>query len=84
MVKVKNKNTITTSLTGFLLKFKNFTFFSCKISLIKCLIDKSIKSCNICNFFYNDTKNIKSNLAILINKIIKNTSIISFLGTKII
>ena len=33
--------------TGLLLNFKNFTSFSCKISLIKCLIDRLFKICNI-------------------------------------
>ena len=32
--------------TGLLLNFKGFTSFSYKISLIKCLIDKSFKICN--------------------------------------
>ena len=33
--------------TGRLLNFKRFTSFSYKISLIKCLIDRSFKICNI-------------------------------------
>ena len=32
--------------TGLLLNFKSFTSFSYKISLIKCLIDRSFKICN--------------------------------------
>ena len=32
---------------GFLLNFKSFTSFSYKISVIKCLIDRSFKICNI-------------------------------------
>ena len=32
--------------TGLLLNFKNLTSFSYKISLIKCLIDRSLKICN--------------------------------------
>ena len=32
--------------TGLLLNFKSFTWFSYKISLIKCLIDRSFKICN--------------------------------------
>ena len=58
--------------TGFLLNFKSFTSFSCKISLIKCLVD-----CNNWNSFHNDIENIKSNLiknaypSFLINKVIK-------------
>ena len=48
--------------TGLLLSFKNFTSFSYKISLIKCLIDRSFKICNNCNSFHNDIENIKSNL----------------------
>ena len=33
--------------TGLLLNFKSFTSFSYKINLIKCLIDRSFKICNI-------------------------------------
>ena len=52
--------------TGLLLNRKSFTLFSYKISLIKCLIDRSFKNCNNWNSFHNDIENIKSNL-------IKNT-----------
>ena len=48
--------------TGLLSNFKSFTSFSCNISLIKCLIDRSFKICNNWNSFHNDIKNIKSNL----------------------
>ena len=48
--------------TELLLNFKSFTSFSYKISLIKCLTDRSFKICNNWNFFHNDTENIKSNL----------------------
>ena len=48
--------------TGLLLNFKSFTPFSYKISLIKCLIDRSFKICNNLNSFHNDIENIKSNL----------------------
>ena len=48
--------------TGLLLNFKSFTSFSYKISLIKCLIDRSFKICNNWNSFHNDIENIKSNL----------------------
>ena len=48
--------------TELLLNFKSFTSFSYKISLIKCLIDRSFKVCNNSNSFYNDIENIKSNL----------------------
>ena len=48
--------------TGLLLDFKSFTSFSYKISLIKCLIDRSFKICNNGNSFHNDIENIKSNL----------------------
>ena len=48
--------------TGLLLKFKTFTSFSYKISLIKCLIDRSFKFCNNWNSFHSDIENIKSNL----------------------
>ena len=48
--------------TGVLLSFKSFTSFSYKISLIKCLIDRSFKICNNWNSFHNGIENIKSNL----------------------
>ena len=54
-----------------------YTSFSCKISLIKCLIDRSFKICNNWNSFHNDIENIKSNLIknayppSLIDKVIK-------------
>ena len=48
--------------TRLLLNFKSFTLFSYKISLIKCLIDRSFKICNNWNSFHNDIENIKSNL----------------------
>ena len=63
--------------TGLLLNFKSFTSFSYKISLIKCLIDRSLKICNNWNSFYNNMENIKSNLIknayppFLIDKVIK-------------
>ena len=59
--------------TGLLLNFKSFTSFSYKISLIKCLIDRSFNW----NSFHNDIENIKSNLLknayppFLIDKVIK-------------
>ena len=40
--------------TGLLFTFKSFTSFSYKISLIKCLIDRSLKICNNWNSFHND------------------------------
>ena len=46
--------------TGRLLNVKNFPSFSYKISLIKCLIDRSFKICNNWNCFYNDIENIIS------------------------
>ena len=63
--------------TELLLNFKSFTSFSYKISLIRCLTDRSFKICNNWNSFRNDTENIKSNLIknayspFLINKVIK-------------
>ena len=63
--------------TGLLLNFKSFTSFSYKISLIKCLIDRSFKICNNWNSFHNDIENIKSNLIknayppFLIDKVVK-------------
>ena len=59
------------------MNFKSFTSFSYKISLIRCLIDRSFKICNNWNSFHNDIENIKSNLIknkyppFLINKVIK-------------
>ena len=47
---------------GLLLNFKSFTSFLYKISLIKCLPDKSFKICNNWHSFHNDIENIKSNL----------------------
>ena len=63
--------------TGLVLNFKSFTSFSYKISLIKCLIDRSFKICNNWNSFHNDIENIKSNLIknaylpFLIDKVMK-------------
>ena len=63
--------------TGLLLNFKSFTSFSYKLSLIKCLIDRSFKICNNWNSFHNDIENIKSNRIknacppFLIDKVIK-------------
>ena len=60
-----------------LLNFKSFTSFSYKISLIKCLIDRSFKICSNWNSSHNDIENIKSNLVknayppFLIDKVIK-------------
>ena len=60
-----------------LLNFKSFTSFSYKISLIKCLIDRSFKICHNWNSFHNDIQNIKSNLIknayppFLIDKVVK-------------
>ena len=48
--------------TGLLLNVKSFTSFSYKISRIKCLIDRSFKTCNNWNTFHNDMENIKNNL----------------------
>ena len=59
------------------MNFKSFTSFSYKISLIKCLIDRSFKICNNLNSFHNDIESIKSNLIknayppFLIDKVIK-------------
>ena len=63
--------------TGLLLNFKSLTSFSCKLSLIKCLIDRSLKICVSWDFFDNDIENIKSNLiknaypSFLIDKVMK-------------
>ena len=39
--------------------FKSFTSFSYKISLIKCLTDRSFKICKNWNSFHNDIESIK-------------------------
>ena len=52
----------TSTYTGLLLNFKSFRSFSYKISLIKCLIDRSFKICNNWNSVHNDIENIRSNL----------------------
>ena len=63
--------------TGLLLNFKSFTSFSYKISLIKCLIDRSFKICNNWKSFQKNIENIKSSLVknvyppFLINKAVK-------------
>ena len=63
--------------TGLLLNFKSFTSFSYRISLIKCLIDRSLKICINWKSFHNDINKIKSNLiksaypAFLIDKVTK-------------
>ena len=63
--------------TGLLLNFKSFTSFSYKISLIKCLIDRSFRICNNWNSFHKDMESIKSNLIknvyppFLIDRVIK-------------
>ena len=81
---IKNQNlTLQTyhklTYTGLLYRnFKSFTSFSYKISFIKCLMDRSFKTCINCNSFHDDIENIKSNLIknayppFLINKVIKN------------
>ena len=62
---------------GLLLNFKSFTSFSYRISLIKCLIDRSFKICNNWSYFHNDIEIIKSNLLknayppFLINQVVK-------------
>ena len=48
--------------TGLLLNFKSFASFSCKISLIKCFVDRSFKIFNTSTSFHNDIESIKSNL----------------------
>ena len=65
--------------------FKSFTSFSCQISLIKCLVNRSFKIYNNWNTFYNDIESIKSNL--IKNRYppflsLKNASNIRFLVTK--
>ena len=48
--------------TGLLLNVRSFTSFSCKISLIKYLMDRSFKICNNQNSFHNDIESITANL----------------------
>ena len=63
--------------TGLLLNLKSFTSLLYKISLIKCLIDRSFKTYNNWNSFHNNIESIKSNvikhayLSFLIDKVIK-------------
>ena len=63
--------------TGLLLNFKSFRSFSCKVSLIKCLVDRPFKIGNNWKSFHSDLENIKSNLiknaypSFLIDKVIK-------------
>ena len=63
--------------TRHLLNLKSFTSFSYRITLIKCLRDRSFKIFNNWNSFHNDIENIKSNLIknaylpFLIDKVIK-------------
>ena len=47
--------------TGFILNFTSFTSFSFKISLIKCLVDRSFKICINWNSFHNVIESVKSN-----------------------
>ena len=47
---------------GLLLNFKSFASFSCKISLIKCFVDRSFKIFNNSTSFHNDIESSKSNL----------------------
>ena len=62
--------------------------FHYKISLIKCLIDRSFKICINWNSFHNDIENIKSNLIknayppFLIDKIIKKCLNYKFSGNQ--
>ena len=44
------------------LNFKNFTSFSYKISLIRCLTGRSFEICNNWNSFHKDIEKIQSNL----------------------
>ena len=72
-LQIQHKSTYT----GLLFNFKSFTSFSYKISLIKCLIDRSFKICNNWNSLENDIKNLKFNLIknayppLLVDKVIK-------------
>ena len=59
---INNQNLTLYIYHKYILNFKSFTSFSYKISLIKCLIDRSFKICNNWNSFHNDIQNIKFNL----------------------
>ena len=50
--------------TGLLLNFKSFLSFSYKISLIKCLVDRSFKMCNNWETLFIMTQK-RSNLILL-------------------
>ena len=62
---------------GLLLNFTSFTSFPCRVGLIKCLIDRSLKIWNNWNFLHNEIVNIELNLIknayspFLMNKVIK-------------
>ena len=77
IIKISHFKHHKSTYTGLLLNFKSFTSFSYKITLIKSLIDKSLKICNNWNSFRNDIENIKPNLTknaylpFLIDKVIK-------------
>ena len=57
--KSHTSNIYKSTCTGLILNLKSFTSFSYKLSLIKCLIDRSFK---IWNSYNSDVENIKSNL----------------------
>ena len=71
------KHVTNTTYTDFILNFKSFKVSSYKISIIKCLIDRSFKICHNWNSFHNDIESIKSNVIknaqplFLIDKVIK-------------
>ena len=63
--------------TSLFLNLNSFTSFSYKISLMKCLVNRSFKICNNWNSFHIDIESIKSDLIkkayvlFLIDKFIK-------------
>ena len=57
-----NRPIYKSTYTGLLLYFRSFTSCSYKVSLIKCLTDRSFKICNKWNPFHNDIESIQSNL----------------------
>ena len=62
IIKIPDFNHITIDLYRTCPKFVHITSFSYRISLIKCLIERSFKICNNWTSFYNDIKSIKCNL----------------------
>ena len=84
IIKISHFTYYKLTYTSFLLNFKNFTSFSYKISLFKCLIKRSFKIYNNLNSFHNDIESIKSDLIknaylpFIVDKVIKKYLIYKF------